>query len=232
MICSTFALLTDYGKCCAHRGFFSFLTSPIVLLVPLAYTIGERYNIKNEALIGACFIPCGVGNFIGAPLAGRISDQIIIKWKKRRNGIWVPEDRLRGTMIGAFLFVPVSVLASGLVTTYVDGTVGLVANLVCLFFNGIGVDLVLSPTASYVVDILHDRSAEGMAANSAARNLLLSSCIAAILPLIKSIGVVWVNAISAVGAWFGACLLLFTIRYGAEMRAWVDIGYTTSEENN
>jgi hypothetical protein len=42
---------------------------------------------------------------------------------------------------------------------------GLIANLVCLFFNGLGVDFVLSPSAAYAVDILRDRSAESMAAN-------------------------------------------------------------------
>jgi hypothetical protein len=42
---------------------------------------------------------------------------------------------------------------------------GLAANLVCLFFNGLGVDFVLSPSAAYAVDILRDRSAESMAAN-------------------------------------------------------------------
>jgi len=40
---------------------FTILLSEFVLLVPLAYTIGVRYNIKNEALIGACFFARGVG---------------------------------------------------------------------------------------------------------------------------------------------------------------------------
>ncbi|KIM80027.1 hypothetical protein PILCRDRAFT_73598 [Piloderma croceum F 1598] len=116
------ALLTDY-----------------VLLVPLAYTIGKRYNITNEAIIGACFLPAGLGNIIGAPLAGRISDRLVIQWRKRRSGEWVPEDRLRGTLFGGGFLVPVSVLCSGFITHYVEGNVGLALNLVCLFFNGLGV---------------------------------------------------------------------------------------------
>ena len=53
----------------------------LVLMVPLAYTLvnilficlfllavtnriiqGVRYHIPNEALVGACFIPSGIGN--------------------------------------------------------------------------------------------------------------------------------------------------------------------------
>jgi len=58
--------------------------------------------------------------------------------KEKRNGIWVPEDRLRVILIGG-LFVPLSVGLSGLVTTYIAGPLGLVLNLLCLFMNGVGV---------------------------------------------------------------------------------------------
>ncbi|KAG6829529.1 hypothetical protein H0H92_004266 [Tricholoma furcatifolium] len=52
----------------------------------------------------------------------------------------------------------------GLLTEYVPGMIGLILNLVCLFVHGIGVDIALSPSSAYAVDILHSRSAEAMAA--------------------------------------------------------------------
>ena len=94
-----------------------------------------------------------------------ISDRLVVKWRKRRGSQWVPEDRLRATIPGALFLVPVSILACGLVIKYVDGTLGIVLNCICLFMNGLGVDFVLSPSAAYNVDILHDRSAEVTAAN-------------------------------------------------------------------
>ncbi|KAF8916710.1 major facilitator superfamily domain-containing protein [Mucidula mucida] len=42
-IAGTFTLVTDF-----------------FLLMPIAYTIGVRYNITNELIIGACFIPTGL----------------------------------------------------------------------------------------------------------------------------------------------------------------------------
>ncbi|KAG6816321.1 hypothetical protein H0H93_008188 [Arthromyces matolae] len=33
-----------------------------VFLVPLAYTIGTRYEITSAAVLGACFLPSGIGN--------------------------------------------------------------------------------------------------------------------------------------------------------------------------
>ena len=100
--------------------------------------------------------------------------------KEKRNGVWVPEDRLRAVWLGGLVLVPISVTLSGFTTAYVDGTLGLVINLVCFFTNGVGVscflnvcdidestdqvDMVLIPIGAYTVDIMPSRSAEVMAA--------------------------------------------------------------------
>lgn len=63
----------------------------------------------------------------------------MVKWRERRAGVWVPEDRLRAASFGALVLVPVSILLSGLIITYIGGVAGLVLNLVMLFINGIGV---------------------------------------------------------------------------------------------
>lgn len=80
-----------------------------------------------------------ISSSVGGPIAGRISDHIIVKWRKARGGVWYPEDRLRGTLVGAGVFVPLSILFSGLLTQFVPGTLGLTLNLLCLFINGLGV---------------------------------------------------------------------------------------------
>ncbi|KAJ2936163.1 hypothetical protein H1R20_g935, partial [Candolleomyces eurysporus] len=175
-----------------------FLTLAVdyVLLIPMAYTIGRKYNLTNEAFVGACFIPHGVGNMIGAPLAGRISDRIVAQYKLKR-GSWYPEDRLRAALLPALTLVPLSALASGILTAYVDGPVGLIGNLVCLFINGLGIDMVLSPCGAYTVDILHSKSAEVSAAGSAFRAVFLALWIMAILPLVENYGVLAADSVAA-----------------------------------
>lgn len=77
---------------------------------------------------------------VGAPLAGRLSDRIVVKYRAKRGGHWVPEDRLRASMLGAIALVPVSVFMSGFVTQFVEGSKwALTWNLCCLFVNGLGV---------------------------------------------------------------------------------------------
>lgn len=186
MIAQALVLLTDY-----------------VLLVPMAYTIGARYGITNEAIIGACFLPNGLGNLAGSPIAGRLSDIVVRQWREKRKGVWFPEDRLRATWIGGLFMVPLSVGASGLITTYVGGPIGLSLNLLFLFMNGMGVDFVFSPIASYNVDVMHSRSAEATAASTAIRSLIISAATTLVIPSIERIGVAWTNIIAAILALIG-----------------------------
>jgi hypothetical protein len=123
-----------------------------------------RYNITNEVVIGALLLPGGLGGarefitlliscswwamahtlIVGAPIAGRISDRVIVRWREKRNGCLVPEDRLRAALPGALIFLPIPVLLSGVFTHYVPGTLGLVLNMLCFFISGIGVRPALS----------------------------------------------------------------------------------------
>ena len=64
---------------------------------------------------------------------------MIKKWRKKRAGKWVAEDRLRAASLGATWLIPFSLALFGVANAYVDGTLGLVLCLVCLFINGIGV---------------------------------------------------------------------------------------------
>ncbi|KZV62760.1 MFS general substrate transporter [Peniophora sp. CONT] len=209
----------------------SILMTDFLILNPLSYTIGEAYGIRNEALIGLFFVPAGVGNLIGAPLAGRISDTIVVKWRKRRAGVWVPEDRLRAALLGAGVLVPFSILFFGLITTFVPGHLGIALTLVVLFMNGIGVDFGLTPMQAYSVDILHHQSAEVMAATASLRGMIIALAVSGILPTIERFGTLATYSAAALVSWAFFGLLLVTIRYGDRMRAWIDCGYSTPANN-
>ena len=70
---------------------------------------------------------------------GRISDHIVVKWRRKRKGVWYPEDRLRAAIVPLALILPLSLLAFGLVNKFVDGILGVAFSFVCLFVNGGGV---------------------------------------------------------------------------------------------
>lgn len=127
--------------------------------------------------------------------------------------------------------VPLSIGVSGLLTAYVGGPIGLLLNLLCLFVNGMGVVFVLNPIGSYNVDVVHTQSAEITAANVCVRSLILSIVTALVIPSIEHVGVARTNIIVAILALLGQGIIFLTIRYGDRMRASVDVGFSTIENN-
>lgn len=107
-------------------------------LVPLSQTVAPRYNITNTALLGCFYLAQGVGNACASLVTGRYADWTLKYWLKRRQGVYIPEDRLRATLVGAGGILPGSVLALGWVLDRVEGKVGLGLTVVLLFLDGVG----------------------------------------------------------------------------------------------
>ncbi|KIJ66096.1 hypothetical protein HYDPIDRAFT_27289 [Hydnomerulius pinastri MD-312] len=199
-----------------------------VLLVPLAYVLDKQYGITNEAILGACFLPRGIGSSVGSPIAGRLSDVVVRKWRRKRFGQWIPEDRLRVVSFGSLIIVPFSLIAYASATTYVRGPLGLALSLLTTFMNGIGMNFVVNPISSYCVDVANSQSAEVMAAGSALRSLIGAVGLPLLLPSVEYYGVMTTNGIAALVVLFSYGLIHLTIRYGDRMRAAVDVGDTTA----
>ncbi|KAF8845943.1 MFS general substrate transporter [Paxillus ammoniavirescens] len=204
------------------------MVTEFILLVPIAHTLGKQYNITSEAAIGACFIPHSVGSFLGAPMAGRLSDVMVQMGRRQREGKWVPEDRLRAIYIGGLILAPLSLVGFGFVTTYVEGTLGLVISLILLFINGFGIDFVVNPVNAYTVDLVHSQGAEVMAVGGAFRSIIMATGIALVLPSIQHFGVLTTNIFTAFLMLAGQGLVYLIIKFGDRMRAYIDVGYTTA----
>ncbi|KAI0776371.1 MFS general substrate transporter [Irpex lacteus] len=200
-----------------------------MLLIPIAYTFGVKYGITNEAIIGAMCIPVGLGNVIGSSWAGPYSDRVLISLRKGRNGVWIGEDRLRATYLGGAVLAPMSILVSGLLTQFWKGNGSFIPNMICLIVNGIGVAIVFNPASAYLIDILHDRSAEVTAANMATRNLIVAAAVGLFLPAIEKFGVAIAFSGVAIISWLGYGLIILVIVYGERMRKWVDLGFSTQK---
>ncbi|SCV68223.1 BQ2448_344 [Microbotryum intermedium] len=199
---SAFVLLTTYA-----------------VLVPLTETIRSNYGISNAAILGTFFLAQGVGNaFASFCFTGRMADHTLKVWLKKRNGIYVPEDRLRATLLGGGLVLPCAVLALGWVIDLGSGKVGLIFTVILLFLNGVGLMMVLTAANTYCVDVLQKRSSEVIAVNNFVRYTLSAAASAFILPLINAIGLGGANSFAAGLAWIGFGLVCATIRWGEKMR--------------
>lgn len=60
--------------------------------------------------------------------------------------------------------------------------------------------------------------------------MILSVVVAFVLPLIKLYGVAIADGIISLIGWSAFVLLWVAVRYGKEMRGWVDIGFSTAAD--
>ncbi|TKA55056.1 hypothetical protein B0A53_02531 [Rhodotorula sp. CCFEE 5036] len=195
------------------------LMSTYTILVPLSQTVAPRYNITNSAILGCFYLAQGVGNAVASRYTGRYADWMLKHWLRRRNGVYVPEDRLYASLIGSAVILPLSVLALGWVLDKGSGKVGLAWVVILLFVDGIGLMCILTPCNTYCVDVMPTRSSEVIAINNACRYALSAAASAFVLPMIKRIGVGWTNTFAAFVVWLGCGMVLLTIRFGSRMRA-------------
>ncbi|BGP43508.1 hypothetical protein JCM10449v2_007543 [Rhodotorula kratochvilovae] len=195
------------------------LMSTYTILVPLSQTLAPRYNITNAAILGCFYLAQGVGNALASRYTGIYADWTLRRWLKHRGGHYYPEDRLRASLVGGAVVLPCSVLALGWVLDKGSGKAGMACAVVLLVINGIGLMCVLTPSNTYVTDLLGPRSPEGIAINNACRYTLSAAASAFVLPMIERIGVGWTNTFAAAFVWLGCATVVLTIRYGDRMRA-------------
>ncbi|TFK18680.1 hypothetical protein FA15DRAFT_247651 [Coprinopsis marcescibilis] len=88
--------------------------------------------------------------------------------------------------------------------------------------------MVWGPSAAYMVDVMHARSVECIAGNAGLRSALMAIGVGTILPMINSWGVVVTNTLASSMAIIGFALLWCLIKYGDELRAVVDVGFSPS----
>ncbi|KAH8917119.1 hypothetical protein BT69DRAFT_1339447 [Atractiella rhizophila] len=87
---------------------------------------------------------------------------------------------------------------------------------------GFSLDLLPTTCSLKFTQVSQQNSAEVIALNNGMRYLFSAVASAAILPLVKAVGVGPANAMSAGMGWIGCGLVVLVLRYGRRMRNWID----------
>ncbi|ODV86651.1 hypothetical protein CANARDRAFT_113371 [[Candida] arabinofermentans NRRL YB-2248] len=160
------------------------------LLTPIRHVINPRFNLSTPLLGSLFYLAPGMGYMTGAFFGGYYADYMTKKWIDKRNGIRVPEDRLRATVICHGLLQPI-----------------------------LGQTVTFTAVNAYCVDCLPHLKGDAIASNYVARYIgggAISS--ATCLIQINNIGIGWTSTISAFVLWCGCLGGLLLIVFGAKLR--------------
>lgn len=182
------------------------------LLTPIRYVINPRFHLDSPLLSGLFYLAPGFGYIIGTFGGGRWADYTVKKWIKKRNGVRIPEDRLRSGLPFLGLVIPATILIYG---WSVDKAVGgIPVPVIAMFVQGVAQLFAFPSVNAYCLDVMPGRSADVTAANYFLRYMVGCLVTGIVLPAIDNIGLGWFSTISAAILMLSALGIWVTIQMG------------------
>jgi hypothetical protein len=188
------------------------------LLTPIRYVLNPRFHLTSPIQSGLFYIAPGCGYLVGTLLGGRWADYIVKSWIRKRNGVRVPEDRLKSCLIFLGLIVPGWVLVYGWTVEKAVG--GIPVPVLAMFLQGVAQLFCFPSLNTYCLDVMQSkgRSAEVVAGNYLFRYAFAALGTGVVLPAVEVIGVGWFSTISALFLVSAGALMWLTTIFGAQWR--------------
>lgn len=165
------------------------------LLTPIRYVLNPRFHLDSPIQSGLFYIAPGCGYLLGTFFGGRWADHIVRKWIGKRDGVRVPEDRLRSCLVALGVVIPACMLVYGWSIEMEVG--GIPLPVIAMFIQGVAQLFCFPSLNTYCLDVMQKRAAEVVSGNYVFRYLFGCIGTAVCLPAIEKIGVGGFSTISA-----------------------------------
>lgn len=188
------------------------------LLTPIRYVLNPRFHLISPIESGLFYIAPGCGYLVGTLFGGRWADYIVKRWIRKRNGVRVPEDRLKSCLVFLGVVVPGWVLIYGWTVDKAVG--GIPVPVLAMFLQGVAQLFCFPSLNTYCLDVMQSkgRSAEVVAGNYLFRYAFAALGTGVVLPAIEAIGIGWFSTISALFLVSAGGLMWLTTIFGAQWR--------------
>ncbi|CAK7201290.1 hypothetical protein SEUCBS139899_003993 [Sporothrix eucalyptigena] len=198
----------------------SLIWNMYALLTPIRYVLNPRFHLTTPMQSGLFYLAPGCGYITGTFFGGRYADYMVRRWIKKRNGVRIPEDRLRSALPFIGIIIPACVLIYGWGVE--RGVGGIPLAVVMLFVQGVAQLFCFPSVNTYCLDVMQSRGSEVIAGNYFIRFLFACAGTAVVLPATEKIGVGWFSTISAGFLFVSAVGLYTAVLWGKSWRERVD----------
>ncbi|TWU71294.1 hypothetical protein ED733_001908 [Metarhizium rileyi] len=190
------------------------------LLTPIRYVLNPRFHLDSPLLGGLFYLAPGMGYMLGTFMGGRWADRTVKVWMRKRNGVRIPEDRLRSAVPFMGIVMPACILIYGWTVEKAVG--GIPVPVMALFVQGIAQLFSFPSLNTYCLDVMPGQGAEVVAANYFVRYLAGCMGTGVVLPAIQGVGVGWFSTISALFLGASTVGVMAAIRWGESWRKTTD----------
>ncbi|KAL8382332.1 hypothetical protein RB595_006221 [Gaeumannomyces hyphopodioides] len=156
--------------------------------------INPRFNLTSPLTSGLFYLAPGIGSILGSTLGGVISDWVVKRYIRKRNGLRVPQDRLRACIPAMLFFMPLGTLTYGWSVQKELG--GMVLPAAGAFCHGFGLMVAFSSLNTYAGEVIPEQKTAVISSKYLFQYGFASAGIGGVVPMIDKLGVGWAVTIT------------------------------------
>lgn len=206
-------LFADFAAGLLSWSQYSLLASP-------RHILESQYGLDSPLTSGLFYLAPAAGFLTGTIIGGRFSDRTVKKWIVKRNGLRLPQDRLRSGFVSLLLVLPATSLIYGWCLDQKVG--GLPLAIVFSYFIAAAVLAAFAGLNTYCAEVMPHARQEAIATKYLIQYAFSAAASGATIPLVDAVGVGWQCTVGVVMALIAGSLTLLTALYGIRMQTWVD----------
>ncbi|USW51329.1 Putative major facilitator superfamily, MFS transporter superfamily [Septoria linicola] len=206
-------LFTDLACGLLSFAQYALLSSPRHILV-------SQYHLTSPLISGLFYLSPAAGFLAGTLIGGHFSDRTVRQWIQHRNGLRLPQDRLRSGFASWFMVIPVASLIFGWCVETKLG--GLPVPLVFAFLAAAGMLAAFAGLNTYCAEVMPLQRSEAIASKYLVQYTCSALASAFAVPLIDAVGVGIQCTISTVLVFIAGSLCVIVALFGIKMQCWVD----------
>ncbi|KAM5362798.1 hypothetical protein ACJZ2D_012330 [Fusarium nematophilum] len=186
------------------------------LLSSVRRVINPRFNLSSPLESGLFYLAPGAGFLIGSTIGGKLSDQTVKRYLRKRNGLRLPEDRLNSSLPAILIVLPLGTLLYGWSVQQRIG--GMALPIVSSFVQGVGLMASFSGLNTYAAESRPAYRTAVITGKYVVQYSFGAGSVGGVVPMIDGIGVGWAFTVTALAAVVSGSLVLLIARFSKTWR--------------
>ncbi|RKK83648.1 hypothetical protein BFJ69_g2387 [Fusarium oxysporum] len=159
------------------------------LLSSIRRVINPRFNLTSPLASGLFYLAPGAGFLVGSTVGGKISDVVVKRYMRKRNGQRIPEDRLNSSLASVLIILPLGTLLYGWSVYHRLG--GMALPIVSAFIQGFGLMASFSGLNTYAAEVRPAHRTAVITGKYVIQYSFGAMSVGGVVPMIDGIGVGW-----------------------------------------
>ncbi|RBR08275.1 hypothetical protein FVER53590_13163 [Fusarium verticillioides] len=187
------------------------------ILSSIRRVINPRFSLTSPLSSGLFYLAPGAGFLVGSTVGGKVSDVVVKRYMRKRNGQRIPEDRLNSSLVSVLIILPLGTLLYGWSVYHRLG--GMALPIISAFIEGFGLMASFSGLNTYAAEVRPAHRTAVITGKYVVQYSFGAMSVGGVVPMIDSIGVGWAFTVITGFSMLAGVLVLLIARFSKNWKA-------------